>query len=124
MGHRPEQLVADGVAKGVVHLLEVVEVEAEHGEAGLAPGLGDRPLDPLAQQHAIGQVGHGVVPGHVGDAGLGIPAFGRLLVDRHEAAAVDRLDLDGDDAAVGEMLDLGRRGAGSHQRADRSGGRR
>jgi hypothetical protein len=49
--------VAGVVAEGVVHLLEVVDVEVEQRHRRLAPACGERRLlEAVAQQHAVRQV--------------------------------------------------------------------
>ena len=70
-----QQAVADVVAEGVVHLLEVVQVEQHHREPA-ADGRGqiDRPLGAPAEQFPVRQVGQPVVQGVVsalrGDPGV------------------------------------------------------
>ena len=50
-GHGLKEFIADDVAEGVVDLLEVVEVDEEHGHGRLLlAGLGQEPLGPLEQQ--------------------------------------------------------------------------
>ena len=60
---RPQELVADEVAEAVVHELEAVEVDEEHGvsRAARADGAGDRVLQQLAEQPPVGQAGEVVV---------------------------------------------------------------
>ena len=61
-GHDAQQLVAHGVAMGVVDRLEAVEVEVEHGKALLERhGLHQRALEPFAEEAAVGQQGQVVV---------------------------------------------------------------
>jgi hypothetical protein len=64
LAHRTQEPVAGPVAQAVVHLLEAIEVYAEHGRA-LAGGrdLLDRLLQPLVQERAVRQLGQGVVQG-------------------------------------------------------------
>ncbi len=57
LGRRDQQPVALGVAQAVVHLLEVVEVEEQHG---------DRPPCALRQGRARGSRGRGTAPGWPG----------------------------------------------------------
>ena len=72
-----QQAVARVVAERVVDLLEVVEVDQHHGRGDVraAPG-GDRLLDAVAEERAVGQAGERVVQRLV------------LLGDRRAAAAV------------------------------------
>ena len=74
-GHGGEQLVAGGVAEAVVDELELVEVEEEHRDRGLAPA-GDREgvLEPVEEEVAVGQAGERVVEGLVLGALLGCAA--------------------------------------------------
>ena len=50
-GHQPQQLIAGGVAERVVHVLEVVEIEAEHGELPALTEPGDRRFHVFLEQH-------------------------------------------------------------------------
>ena len=68
--HLLQQLVAGGVAQRIVDVLEVVEVEQVAGHDLARPHARESQLQPLVQQHAVGQVGQRVVERHVGDAAL------------------------------------------------------
>ncbi len=68
LGDRAQQFVADRMTERVVDLLEVVDVDGEHGKAAAAAHVGDCLFDAFAEHHAIGQTGERVVAGHVGDA--------------------------------------------------------
>ena len=61
--HLAQQLVADGVAQGVVDVLEVVEVDEHEARAGRAVrgGVVQAPLEAPTQQLAVAQTGEGVV---------------------------------------------------------------
>ena len=99
-----QQLVADRMAERIVHALEVVEVETEHGER-LAQGrhAGQAFGHALVEQHAVRQIRQRVVPRHVRDALLGAMTLGDVLVDRDPAALRHPLVRDLDHAPVGEM---------------------
>ncbi len=79
-GQEPQQLVAGAVAEGVVDQLEVIEVDVQQCDlrAG-APGAGERQLELLREQRAVGQPGERVVIGEVGDLLLGGAALGDVL---------------------------------------------
>ena len=79
-----QQRVADGVPKGVVDLLEAVEIQAQHGDRALLAGADERLLQALGQQYAIGQIGERIMVRHVGD-------FGFVAMPLGEVA--DRVDL-------------------------------
>ena len=103
LGHRLEEAVADRMAERVVDALEVVEVEAEHGERLAARHPDERLLHLLAEEHAVREAGERVVARHVLDAGLGADRLGDVL-DRRDPAAVDhRLVADLHRAAVLEL---------------------
>jgi hypothetical protein len=69
--HLDQHLVARGVAQGVVDLLEVVEVEEEHGApATLAARPDDGVAHALGEQRAVGEPGDGVVERLVGELRL------------------------------------------------------
>jgi hypothetical protein len=75
LGGGPQQAVAGGVAEGVVHQLEVVDVEVGHQHrAGAAAEPPEVELQALEQQGAVGQAGQGVVGRPVGE--LGLPGLG------------------------------------------------
>jgi len=100
VGDRPQHRVANRVAMQVVDRLEVIEVDAERRPdfAAADPCL-DR-FHPLAEEHAVGEVGEAVVPRQVPDLRLGPALLGNVLVCGHPAAVAHRLMQDGDDAAV------------------------
>lgn len=58
LGHPDQQLVAGGMAQGVVDRLEVVEVQAQHGD-GRAVGMPARDglFQPMHEQRPVGQAG-------------------------------------------------------------------
>ena len=83
--HLDEQLVAGGVAEGVVDDLEVVQVEEE---AGQAAGAGAEPLGHvLGEQGAVGQPGQRVVVRLVGELRLEGQPVGDVLDGADEAGA-------------------------------------
>ena len=89
--HLLQQRVADGVPERVVDALEAIEVETEHGEALAALQAQQRLLQLLAEQRAVGELGQRVVAREVGDLLLLAAALGDVLVERHPAAALERL---------------------------------
>ena len=89
LGDLDEDLVAGGVAEGVVDRLEVVEVEEDDREpAAVATGAGDGVADALAEQRAVGEAGDGVVEGLVGELVLEGLALGDVAAVEHDAADV------------------------------------
>ena len=64
--HRADQFVADRMAERVVDVLEVVEVDVEHGRrrAALAH-VGDHRFEPLAEEDAVGQAAQRIVQGEM-----------------------------------------------------------
>ncbi len=83
---RDQQLVADGVPERVVDLLEVVEVDEEHAEGGVVAlgGQGERVLQPVAEQHPVGQPGQAVVERLVGQVVLQPPPLGDVPDGQHQ----------------------------------------
>ena len=78
-----QQAIADGVAEGVVHVLEVVEVEHEHRGGPLRPVRGrQRPLDLAEHLGPVGQARERVVGGRDEQLALG-PLAGRDVAQRH-----------------------------------------
>ena len=103
LGDHLQQLVAGGMAERVVDGLEVVEVEQVRGDDLAALDAGKRLLQPLVEQHAVGQAGQRIVMRHVRDLGLGAALLGDVLMRRDRAAVGHRLHRDGDAAAVAEL---------------------
>jgi hypothetical protein len=91
------------MAERVVDRLEPVEVEEQHRDIGAAANPAERLGHPFGQHRPIGQAGQRVVPGEVGDALLRLAALGDVFVGGDEAAIRQRLFLDGDDAAIGQV---------------------
>ena len=79
-----QQLVAGPVAQAVVDALEPIEVDEEHGElvVAVADAPGHRPLEPLAEQHAVGQVRQRVVDGVVDEPVVGLAQARAHVVER------------------------------------------
>ena len=66
LGDAADELVADRVAERVVDILEVVEIDVEHGRGRTALAhLLDHGLEPLAEEDAIGQPAKGIVQGEM-----------------------------------------------------------
>ncbi len=75
-GRHAQERIADRVAQRIVDLLEAVEVERQHGEAGAgALRLGNRHAQAIGQERAVGQAGEVVVRRHVTQ-----PLFGGMLL--------------------------------------------
>ena len=53
-GHCFQQRVADRVPECVVDVFEAIEIQAQHGNRPLLGGAGERLLQALGQQYAIG----------------------------------------------------------------------
>ena len=78
--HRGQELVAGLVAEPVVHQLEAVEVDEEHRDHGVVVAVGEageRVLEPVLHEGAVGQPGERVVQREVSEL-LGA----RVAVDR------------------------------------------
>ena len=91
VGRGHEQLVAGGVAEAVVDRLEPVEVEDHHRERPLAPGeAGDRVVDAVGEQGAVGQLRQRVVERPVAELALEAVPLGDVLDrDQHRVLAVE-----------------------------------
>ncbi|OIQ92176.1 hypothetical protein GALL_258530 [mine drainage metagenome] len=83
--HIDQQLVADGVAKAVVHVLEAIEVD-ENDRDGLAVPLrqGDGVLQPVVEQIAVGKPGERVVVRLAFQLRLVVHTFGDVVEDVDE----------------------------------------
>ncbi|MEZ5182317.1 MAG: hypothetical protein R2702_10650 [Acidimicrobiales bacterium] len=91
-GHGREEAVAGRVAERVVHRLEVVEVDEQHGgEVARAPAALQGVLDPVAEEATVREAGERVVEGLVAElllprgqlADLALELVGELLVLAH-----------------------------------------
>src|SRR6266567_2033970 len=81
--------MAGRVAQAVVDELEIVEVEEDHGDIGVAASSGvHRNLEPVVEEHAIGQAGERVVERLVGKAVFQLLALGDVADVEKEAANV------------------------------------
>lgn len=75
VGQCEQQLVAALVAELFVDALEVIQADAEHGDAALqAAGIFENLIELLLQLLAVGQAGEEVVLSHAQQAVLGLPA--------------------------------------------------
>ena len=103
-----QQFIADRMAESVVDALEMIEIEAMHGEAARRAGATPRQqrFEPLTEQDAVWQIGQRIVMRHIGDARFGLLALGdvddrdhyRMRFAKRNAA---RIGQDFDLAAVG-----------------------
>ena len=76
------------VAQAVVHDLEPVEVEEEHGDVGAVPAVPCQFLvQAVEEQGPVGQAGEGVVERLVGERLLGLDLLGDVL-DGHDVAGL------------------------------------
>ena len=92
--HPLEQLVALSVPEAVVHRLEVVEVDEEHGQVGAGEAdAREGVLEPVLEQCLVGQSRQGVVEGPVLELVLQPDAVGDVAEapDPPDDGAVDRL---------------------------------
>ena len=106
-----QQAVARVVAERVVDLLEVVEVDQHHGRGDVrAAAGGDRLLDAVAEERAVGEPGQRVVQRLV------------LLRDRGAAAAVDREERQQQQQQRGQR-ELGRQHHDRREAEQQAGGR-
>ncbi len=119
LGGQHQQLVALAVAEAVVDLLEVVEVEEEHGDRVPLPLRElERVIHAVAEEGAIGQAGERVVEGLVQQLLLEALPLGDVAGVEHDAVH-DRVaeQVGGDDLGMERRA---RRAAGSATRRGRS----
>jgi hypothetical protein len=101
-----EKLVTGGMAKGIVHRLELIEIEVMNRDHFLkmnsaAEGL----FEPFVQQYAIGKIGQRVVVRHIFDLDLGLALLGDVFVCRNPAAVGHRPMTNLEGAAVLQLDD-------------------
>ena len=106
-GHRFQQFVADQMSERIVDALEFVDVEVKHGELVAGGEGGEFALQPVMEQGAVRQIGQRIVMRQMGDARLGAPSLGDVLVGRHPSAVGERLVGDLDRTSVGRLDDHG-----------------
>ena len=108
-GH--QQLVADLLAHGVVHDLEVIQVDEQHADGlTLLPGRGELPGDPLLEEQPVGQPGQRVVEGLVLELLFELVLPGNVPQGEHQAGhgrvgaqiAGPDLDIDAHAVAAGD----------------------
>ena len=103
-GGRGQQLVAHVVAEAVVDQLEVVEIEEQdRGMRVLAAEPGQRVLEAVDEQHAVGQPGERIVHGPVADGVLDRLALER--VGQHVGQGLEEVDVAGGEAPRRHRLD-------------------
>ena len=79
------------MAKGIVHRLELVEVEMMNRDHLLAMNSATQSLfEPLVQQYAIGKISQRVVMRHIFDLDLGLALLGDVFVRGNPAAVGHR----------------------------------
>ena len=77
------------MAEGVVDLLEAVEVHQQQTHRPSPPSRGgERPVEAVGQQRAVGQTGQGIVQGLVGELVLDTLAFADITRDDDDALDV------------------------------------
>ena len=103
LGHRAKQRVADRMAERIVDALEAVEIEEHDRE--LVAAL-QRLFHLVLEQHAVRQIGQRIVPRHVNDLGLGLPALGDIFIGRDPAAVRGRRIEARDHSAVAELIKM------------------
>ena len=92
------------MSEGVVHVLEVIEIEEQRRHDLTALRARHRQLQPLVEQDTIGQVSQRVVLRHVRDLGVGAPLRGDVLVGDDPATVLQVLMRDAEDASIGETI--------------------
>ena len=84
--HGLQQGVANHMAQAVVHVLEPIQIEEQHGQAmAMAAGQGNRLGEPVVEQHAVGQVGQKVVLGQIDGPQRHRPHLAHVLEHDHRA---------------------------------------
>jgi hypothetical protein len=94
--------IADRMTQRIVHGLEAIKIQTEHGEMPVRASR-QRRLDSFAQQDPIGQSGKRVMMRHIGNLSFSTATFGDVLVSRYGPAIQHRPGNDGDAAAVVQL---------------------
>ena len=89
-----QQLIADGVAQGVVDVLEAIEIEQQdRNHAALAAGAGQLLAEPIVQQGPVGQAGEPIVQGQTPNHVCAKPD--RSVPERAQAQSINAPDQHG-----------------------------
>ena len=100
LGHQLQQQVALLVTQRVVEHLEVVQVDEHQRAFARARRVGQRRVQPVHEQLAVGQLGEGVVEGQVLDLLFGQLALGDVAAHRHPVGELALLVPHGRDVQV------------------------
>ncbi len=100
----------------IVDVLELVEIETEHGDGFGAPLAAERRFHPFVERHAVRQVRERIVVRQVLDFFLGGQSLGDVLVGGNPAAVRERLVYNGNDPAIGQVRDFAKGFSMSHCR--------
>ena len=125
LGDPPQHGVAGGVALGVVDLLEAVEVDEEDRRAAgrCASSVGQRLVDAVDEQGAVGQAGQRVVGRLLGEGGLGVlqigHALGLRLAEPGDLAVLGLLGAEVGEREAGELVAVDLEGRDADQDRDR-----
>ena len=91
-----KQLIASVVTEGVIHVFEVVEIEAEDGDGGsVAPRLFECQIQLGKQEAAIGKAGERVVVGGRLRLVFRCDLRGHIVLNSHEVSEVSSVVADG-----------------------------
>ena len=101
--HLPQDLVACRKSEGVVHRLEMVEVDEQRRERAAALQPGDRKVHRLPQHRPVRQPGQRVMARHMGDRLLRLHTIRHVLIGRNPTAVRHRLMHERDDPAVTDL---------------------
>ncbi|MNU96316.1 hypothetical protein D3C71_863480 [compost metagenome] len=86
LGEQAQQFVAAGVAQRIVHALEVVQVQAQHGGAAVGGAVLQRLEQLFTKQPAVGHAGQRVVVRHVAHLRVGGVFVGDVVGDQERVA--------------------------------------
>ncbi len=103
----PQQGVADRIAEGVVHRLEVVEVEVQHRVTLPSSAACHGFIQPVMKQNAVCQPGQRVVVGHVRDLGFDNPLLSDVLQGHQPAIVLHGCEIHREPAAVRHIQGIG-----------------
>ena len=77
--HLDQQFVTCPMSEGVVHELEVIEIEKQdRHRCGLVVLFSQGVLDTIVEQVPVGQVRQAIVEGPVTELALEVPSFGHV----------------------------------------------
>src|ERR1700733_11297575 len=96
-----EEIVTNGMAKRVIDILEMIEIEAVHSDVAIPLRMTQRNVEFVAEFDSIGEICQSIVVCHVRKLVLAFSPLGDVFEGRDPPAALHRLFQNVDGASGG-----------------------